>query len=134
LDISIFQLKAKKLHRPAMKLHLDSPLTEKVFAIGSPLGLPLKNSGLGQVRKKDDIWAVASLDVFHGNSGSPIFNTQNQAIGILVSGGPDFIFEGECKRNYVMTSDKSSIEHIVLYQGFPQAFKFLIQKVQKRLR
>jgi len=77
----------------------------KVFAIGHPNGLPTKVVSGGAVREncKSEYFFTANLDVFPGDSGDPVFNSETTLIeGIEVkSGDDDFIFaaDGECKSN-----------------------------------
>lgn len=69
--------------------------------IGHPSGLPRKYAG-AQVAK---VWSqspdgsyrfVANLDSFAGNSGSGVFSTAGELVGILVAGATDFFSSGGC--------------------------------------
>jgi S1-C subfamily serine protease len=70
----------------------DGPLAvegEKVFTIGSPLGLK-KIITSGIVSKVEARAIISDVNINHGNSGGPLFNSQGQVIGIttfLVPGG-----------------------------------------------
>ncbi|WP_374080435.1 serine protease [Bdellovibrio bacteriovorus] len=70
---------------------------ESVYSLGYPLG-SFKKKALGKIRKvldKPEIY-VSNLDVFEGNSGSPIFSAMtHELIGILSSGETDFIQSSE---------------------------------------
>lgn len=63
--------------------------------IGHPMGLPAKISSWGKVRKnkEDDEFFGAYVDIFMGNSGSPVFNLNTYEVeGILVRGpAQDFV-------------------------------------------
>jgi S1-C subfamily serine protease len=62
---------------------------EKVFAIGSPLGLK-KIITSGIVSKVEDRAIISDVNINHGNSGGPLFNDLGEVIGIttfLVPGG-----------------------------------------------
>ena len=62
---------------------------EKVFTIGSPLGLK-KIITSGIVSKVEARAIISDVNVNHGNSGGPLFNSQAEVIGIttfLVPGG-----------------------------------------------
>jgi hypothetical protein len=62
---------------------------EMVFTIGHPSGLPAKFSGFSWVRSNPtSFYYSVNLDTQEGNSGSPVFNMNNQVTGILVSGHP----------------------------------------------
>ena len=69
-------------------LTVGTPLT----VIGHPDGLPAKVAGGAFVRDNSDTYKfVANLDTYHGNSGSPVFNTRTGLIeGILVQGEQDY--------------------------------------------
>jgi len=80
--------------------------------IGHPTGLPKKIAANGQyiLQERDDVYR-ASLDSYHGNSGSPVFNTNSlkrgtpELEGVLVNGNTDFVrqngclIENHCKAN-----------------------------------
>ena len=48
---------------------------------------------------------MANLDTYGGNSGSPVFNAQNNKVeGILVRGETDFVSNGQCNVSLVCPS------------------------------
>ena len=63
-----------------------------VYVIGHPCGLPLKYVPDAEVRENAAAsFFVANLDTYGGNSGSPVFNAQNNKVeGILVRRGDGF--------------------------------------------
>jgi hypothetical protein len=68
----------------------------QVGAIGHPMGLPLKvavgSDTTVQLNTEADTFFNANLDVYSGNSGSPIFNASTGVVeGILKAGNPDFV-------------------------------------------
>lgn len=65
---------------------------QKIHVIGHPCGIPIKYAGNARVKNNSpDAYFVANTDTYGGNSGSPIFNSDNHEIeGILVRGEPDF--------------------------------------------
>lgn len=56
-----------------------------VYSIGYPNGLPLKYSPNAEVFRVNDNSFVASLDLFKGNSGSPVFNANGEVVGVYIS-------------------------------------------------
>jgi len=96
-DFAIIKLSKKVKNRAPLKAISKWSQRDKhpVYTIGTPMGLPLKYSGLGMIVptsiEKNSF--VTNLDTFEGNSGSPIFSGKNgKIIGILVSGAEDFNF------------------------------------------
>ncbi len=71
---------------------------EPVLSLSYPLGLPLKRDE-GSVLKNSagSFHLGVRADTFSGSSGSPLFNRQNELVGILSSGTEDFD-EGEVLR------------------------------------
>ncbi len=82
---------------------------ETVFMIGHPLGLPKIYSSNAHVMENiSDIYFKASLDSFHGNSGSPVFNAKTLLVeGIMVRGeiDDDYRPELKCNRNAVYSDE-----------------------------
>lgn len=90
LDFAIIKLD-RSMDRPFLKLANQEPaLNEALFAIGYPFGTAAKISPNGHVKIKNPLRQsfITTLDVFEGNSGSPVFNTKNEVVGILVAGTP----------------------------------------------
>jgi trypsin-like peptidase len=73
-------------------------VSQALFVIGHPCGLPLKFADGAAVRDNSPKpFFVANLDTYGGNSGSPVFNAKNyQVEGILVRGENDFVKNGTC--------------------------------------
>lgn len=65
---------------------------ESLYSIGYPLGSYKKKSrGLVREIREDSGMIVSNLDVFEGNSGSPVFSAAtHELVGILSSGEADF--------------------------------------------
>ncbi len=64
-----------------------------IFVIGHPVGLPLKVADDATVKdaKPGELYFLANLDTYGGNSGSGVFNARTNKIeGILVRGARDF--------------------------------------------
>jgi V8-like Glu-specific endopeptidase len=93
LDFAIVELD-RNAHAPVAAINLQKELTkgDPLVAIGYPAGIPKKFS-LGNVFKdvSDSNYFVSSLDVYGGNSGSPVFNRRTlQLEGLLIEGEDDF--------------------------------------------
>jgi hypothetical protein len=71
---------------------------QPVYVIGHPVGLPLKYTAGASVRDAHETYFVANLNIYSGNSGSPIFNRDtNEVIGMVVRGyNRDFRWTGKC--------------------------------------
>lgn len=109
-------------------VRLDRPVTDReplavdrsgppapgdgVFAIGTPLGVPLKVADNARVRKVGVDSFISDLDTFGGNSGSPVFNARTGLIaGVLIAGGQDLAVKDEvCVISYVTGQDEGDGE------------------------
>ncbi|MEQ1874993.1 MAG: serine protease, partial [Bdellovibrionia bacterium] len=99
LDYAFLELDRPVTGRPYFQLDVKKEVEvgDRVFVIGSPIGLPAK-IGDGYVREGEDESFDTNLDTYEGNSGSPVFSLQNGLIvGILVNGEDDFVNHGSCK-------------------------------------
>jgi V8-like Glu-specific endopeptidase len=81
---------------------------QRVFVIGYPSGIPMKNAPGAQVREQSNPnFFVANLDTFGGKSGSGVYDQQTrELIGILVRGGADFVRDktANCNRVHICPS------------------------------
>lgn len=97
-----------RLDRPATPRHEPAAFALPLAAVatGDPVrilgfgsGLPLKIDAGGVVtsaRSNSLDYFEATTDSFGGNSGSGVFNTANQVIGILVRGQQDYSYRRGC--------------------------------------
>lgn len=83
---------------PLAVLNGRFPSNIGVYIIGHPLGMPMKYAPNSVLRDNTHPHSfVANLDVFGGNSGSPVFEqTSGLVVGILVRGGTDFEVQNGC--------------------------------------
>jgi hypothetical protein len=86
--------------RLPLKLSRDiaHPTVEHPFySAGFSLGLPMKIVLVGHYvrRLMEDRFAV-NLDMFHGNSGSPVISLEtNEVVGLFIAGFPDLVENGD---------------------------------------
>lgn len=64
---------------------------DSTFTIGHPSGLPKKISAGATVLETKKNFFKTNTDSYGGSSGSPLFNQNNQVIGILVRGEDDYV-------------------------------------------
>lgn len=89
----------------------DVRLTEPVFVIGYPCGLPVKFAdGARVIDNNQNNFFLADLDTFGGNSGSPVYDTAHMVVGILVRGIRDFSHNEalNCNFSYICQTPGSS--------------------------
>jgi hypothetical protein len=74
-----------------------------VYIIGYPVGLPLKYSPEASVGDISEAYFSADLNVYNGNSGSPVFDREtHEVIGIVVRGhNRDFRLVQSCWRSVI---------------------------------
>ncbi|UCH93507.1 MAG: trypsin-like peptidase domain-containing protein [Candidatus Aminicenantes bacterium] len=84
-------------HEPAKLSRNDIYQGLPVYVIGHPAGLPLKVAPGAHVCDISDSCFVADLDIYSGNSGSPVFCRQtHEVIGIVARGdNRDFRWTGK---------------------------------------
>jgi V8-like Glu-specific endopeptidase len=65
--------------------------SSRLVVIGHPSGLPTKVAGDGRITFNSNANNFSTtLDTFHGNSGSAVFNAAGQVEGILIQGKNDY--------------------------------------------
>jgi S1-C subfamily serine protease len=104
LDIAVFTVDRDMNTQPLKwSVQENLPVGEEIYMIGFPYGLPMKVAANASIVSNSDVFDFyAALDAFAGNSGSPVFDLKtNQVIGILVSGGVDFQWNGTCNTSTI---------------------------------
>lgn len=93
-DFAIIKLDRKVVGRQPLTFRKSGKLSgsESLLVIGHPSGLPTKIAGNGRITRNDEPTRFStSLDTFHGNSGSAVFNASTgQVEGILIMGKSDY--------------------------------------------
>jgi hypothetical protein len=78
---------------------------KSLYILGHPRGLPIKHAGGAVVRDNTpDSCFIANLDAYGGNSGSPVFNFDDNVVeGVLAVGDADFVTDADnnCRRSRV---------------------------------
>jgi V8-like Glu-specific endopeptidase len=107
-DWALVRLDRAVVGRKAVPFRTAGKIKNKqaVFVIGHPCGLPQKYAPDAEVRDNGAApFFVANLDTYGGNSGSPVFNAQNNKVeGLLVRGETDFVSTGDCDVSLVCPS------------------------------
>lgn len=103
-DWALVKLDRKVKGHPLAKLS-EKPLylNQPVYILGHPCGLPLKYSAGAKVCGIDESFFSADLNVYCGNSGSPVFDKYtHEVIGLVVRGdNQDFRWTGEGWRSII---------------------------------
>jgi hypothetical protein len=99
-DWALVQLDREVRDREVAPLStIDIACRQPVYVYGHPMGLPLKFAGGACVQDNThNAYFAADLDIYMGNSGSPVFDGEtHQVIGMVVRGyQKDFRLTGNC--------------------------------------
>lgn len=90
---------------------------DEIVVIGHPSGLPTKIAGGAAIRSVNDVYFVANLDTYGGNSGSAVFNADTGVVeGILVRGETDYVYDSSkgCRASNVIGNDEGRGEDVTL--------------------
>lgn len=101
-DFALVQLTRPVKGRTPLKLSTAPVRPQEILSmIGHPFGLPSKLSRNARIVVNNPQRGsfLTSLDAFDGNSGSPVFNSKNEVVGILIGGTPSAstITTGRCE-------------------------------------
>lgn len=99
VDFALVRLDRPATERPVVPLVRTEGLSagDPVITMGYPTGMPLKFSLNAYVRKKKKYVLETNLDVYGGNSGSPVFDENSlQLEGIVTEGEDDFVPNKGC--------------------------------------
>lgn len=90
-DFALVQLDRAAENRKPLVMKKGLPQAgEFLTMIGYPFGMPAKQAAFGQILLNDIKREsyITNLDAFEGNSGSPVFNSNNEVVGMLIGGTP----------------------------------------------
>lgn len=94
MDFAIIRLDRKVVGRNALKVRESGKVNSatELVVIGHPTGLPTKISPKGKITKNSEVTTISTtLDTFHGNSGSAVFDSATGLVeGILIQGKTDY--------------------------------------------
>jgi V8-like Glu-specific endopeptidase len=94
-DFAVIKLDRKVVGRAPLKFRTSGKVSNstELVVIGHPSGLPTKIAPGGKVTKNVDPTRFSTtLDTFHGNSGSAVFDARTGMIeGILIQGKTDYV-------------------------------------------
>ncbi len=115
LDYAVIELnKSIRVNTPKISTK-EVVVGQKLYALGSPLGVSQRSSA-GWIRSIDNkLNIVTNLDVFEGNSGSPVFSQDSgELVGILSGGENDFTTDADGNEIMVRCSDTGCGGEIVI--------------------
>jgi V8-like Glu-specific endopeptidase len=94
-DYAVIKLDRPVLGREALKFRTSGKISDSasLMVIGHPTGLPTKVSDGGKVTHNAEPTTFSTtLDTFHGNSGSAVFDAKTGLVeGILIQGKSDYM-------------------------------------------
>lgn len=90
VDYALIRLKQSLPALPLKVAQEGAPVGERVYTLGYPLG-SFKKKATGIIRRisPEHGTYIANLDIFDGNSGSPVFSEKTHELLGVVSGGED---------------------------------------------
>ena len=94
-DFAIIELDRPVVNATPLKLPTSSARNgDLVYTVGFPMGTPAKVSDRSAILKNDNPNHFSvNLDTQAGNSGSPVLNTKNEVVGIIISGHENDLYE-----------------------------------------
>jgi hypothetical protein len=93
-DYSIIELDRNVEGRGPLEIDFepDYSVGTPLYVLGHPSGLPMKYTDSAAINKNLEKVFESNLDVFGGNSGSPVFNAStNKVVGIISMGHADWV-------------------------------------------
>lgn len=127
MDFAVIELDQKVKDRAPLKFRAEGKINagDPLVVIGHPSGLPTKVADGATVRSVNDVYLVANLDTYGGNSGSAVFNSATGVVeGILVRGENDYVWNSSegCRVSNQIANDAGRGEDVTLItavEGLP---------------
>lgn len=136
LDFAILELTKPVQNRKPLPLAAHSPsLKSPVVTIGHPHGLPAKFSGFSKVSDQSETAFATFLDTLGGNSGGPVFNSEAEVTGVLISGQQyDTYFDQQSQCDRINRCDSNG-QNCSVDSNLPTAnIVTKIEEIRKRLQ
>jgi V8-like Glu-specific endopeptidase len=131
IDYAVIQLDREVGDRHPLRIRESGKVgeTASLVVIGNPSGLPTKITSGGKIREnQNEIYFVASLDTFQGNSGSAVINKYSGEVeGILVRGDTDFKYDysRNCNVHNYCTEEGCRGEDVTRIRAIPKVNDYL---------
>lgn len=131
MDYALIKLNRKVVGRAVLKVRTEGKIDagQKIVVIGHPTGLPTKIADNAWVRNNsNDVYFVANLDTFGGNSGSAVFDAETGVVeGILVRGEADYVYDWNkgCRVPKQCENDSCRGEDVTRITNIPSLMKIL---------
>ncbi len=109
-DYAIVKLERKVSNRTPLQVDLSGNVKpgDKMIIIGHPTRLPLKITDNGKVSSVMARYFRGNLDIFEGNSGSPVFNAQTgKVIGLAVRAIHGYKKKGRCYQKVTLPENEN---------------------------
>ena len=118
-DWALIRLDGPVVSRNPLPVRHSGTIAEQtpVGVAGHPATLPQKIAVNAEVRSVATEFFVANLDTFGGNSGSPVFNTNDYVVeGVLVRGAVDYAYRFQgCQEGCLFLLGHFFLQAEVLY-------------------
>ena len=125
LDVMTFEVD-RPFDRLPLTMGNSRQLAEghEVYMIGHPAGIPKKiTANAGIMDNQHPQYFYTSLDSFRGNSGAPVFDFYNNTvIGVMVSGGLDYTFTGDCYELNICSGGDCPGEKVIRMESIRSGF------------
>lgn len=136
MDYALIRLDRKVEGRKPLKIRTSGKpsVGDALVVIGHPTGLPTKIADGAHVRRVNDVYFVANLDTYGGNSGSAVLNADTGVVeGILVRGEQDYIFnqQGGCQASNVFRENEGRGEDVTLITNVEKLGAYTMTKAQR---
>lgn len=116
-DYALIELEKVVVDRKPLKFRSEGQpsVGDALVVIGHPSGLPTKIADGASVRSVGDVFLLANLDTYGGNSGSAVFNANTGLVeGILVRGETDYVWSNGCRVSNTLSNSSGDGEAVTL--------------------